>query len=214
MRARTHQPKCLRRMDRLSSVAAALALTGLVSGCGSDKPESSSTGARSRFEAVEAQADPRFAPDQFCENWQADGGPAFSFPPLAGGAAAPAAGPIRWVNVWATWCKPCIEEFPRIADWKAKLDATGNPVDVVFVSVDAADVDLGEFTKAHPEVEGTLRIGDPEGLSGWLTGLGLPANAVLPIHLFVDAAGRLRCVRMGGVGAEDYAGVEAVVGSI
>ena len=48
----------------------------------------------------------------------------------------------------------------------------------------------------------------------WLVALGLPANAVLPIHLFVDAAGRLRCVRMGGVGAEDYAGVEAVIGSI
>jgi thiol-disulfide isomerase/thioredoxin len=201
-------------MDRLSPVAFALVLTGLVPACGGGKSEPSSAGSRSRFEAVEAQADPRFAPDQFCENWQADGGPAFSFPPLAGDAAAPASGPVRWVNVWATWCKPCIEEFPRIADWKAKLDATGHPTEVVFVSVDGADVDLGEFTKTHPEVADTLRISDPEQLSSWLVALGLPANAVLPIHLFVDAAGRLRCVRMGGVGAEDYAGVEAVIGSI
>jgi thiol-disulfide isomerase/thioredoxin len=199
-------------MDRLSFVA--LALTGVVGGCGGGKTEPASAGSRSRYEAVEAQADPRFAPDQFCENWQPGGGPAFSFPPLAGAATAPAAGPVRWVNVWATWCKPCIEEFPRIADWKAKLDATGHPTEVVFISDDAADVDLGEFTKAHPEVEGTLRISDPEQLSSWLVALGLPANAVLPIHLFVDAAGRLRCVRMGGVGAEDYAGVEAVIGSI
>lgn len=200
-------------MDRLSSLA--LALTGLVSACGggNTEPSSSSAKSRSRFEAVEAQADPRFAPDQFCENWQADGGPEFSFPPLVG-AAAPAPGPVRWVNVWATWCEPCIEEFPRIADWKAKLDATGHPTEVVFVSVDGADVDLGGFAKAHPEVEGSLRISDPEQLSSWLVALGLPANAVLPIHLFVDAAGRLRCVRMGGVGAEDYAGVEAVIGSI
>jgi thiol-disulfide isomerase/thioredoxin len=198
-------------MDRLSLVT--LALAGLVSACESGKSESSSAGSRSRFEAVEAQADPRFAPDQFCENWQAGGGPAFSFPPLAG-AAAPAPGPVRWVNVWATWCKPCIEEFPRIADWKAKLDATGHPTEVVFVSVDGADVDLAGFAKTHPQVEDTLRISDPEQLSGWLVSLGLPANAVLPIHLFVDAAGKLRCVRMGGVGAEDYAGVEAVIGSI
>jgi thiol-disulfide isomerase/thioredoxin len=206
-------------VDRLSSVALALGglLTALVaasvSGCGGGKSEPSAAGSRSRYEAVEAQADPRFAPDQFCENWQAEGGPAFSFPPLAGAANEPASGP-RWVNVWATWCKPCIEEFPRIIDWKAKLDATGHPTDVVFVSVDGADVDLGEFAKSHPEVEGTLRIGDPEQLSDWLVSLGLPANAVLPIHLFVDAAGRLRCVRMGGVGPEDYAGVEAVIGSI
>lgn len=201
-------------MDRLSPVAFALVLTGLLTACGGGKSEPSSAGSRSRFEAVEAQADPRFAPDQFCENWQPDGGPEFSFPPLADAAAAPASGPVRWVNVWATWCKPCIEEFPRIADWKAKLDATGHPTEVVFVSVDGADVDLGEFGKTHPEVADTLRISDPEQLSSWLVALGLPANAVLPIHLFVDAAGRLRCVRMGGVGAEDYAGVEAVLGSI
>jgi thiol-disulfide isomerase/thioredoxin len=201
-------------MDRLSPVAFALVLTGLLPACGGGKSEPSTAGSRSRFEAVEAQADPRFAPDQFCENWQPDGGPEFSFPPLAGAAAAPASGPVRWVNVWATWCKPCIEEFPRIADWKAKLDATGHPTEVVFVSVDGADVDLGEFAKTHPEVADTLRISDPEQLSSWLVALGLPANAVLPIHLFVDAAGRLRCVRMGGVGAEDYAGVEAVIGSI
>lgn len=197
-------------MDRLSPVALAL---GLLSACGGGPSESkpaNSSGSRSRFEAVEAQADPRFAPDQFCENWQADGGPAFSFPPLAG-ATAPAPGPNRWVNVWATWCKPCIEEFPRIADWKAKLDATGNPTEVVFVSVDAPDVDVAAFAKDHPEVEGTLKISDPEQLSGWLVSLGLPANAVLPIHLFVDGAGRLRCVRMGGVGPEDYPGVEAVL---
>lgn len=202
-------------MDRLSSLAtlAALALAGLLSACGGGQSEPNTAGSRSRFEAVEAQSDPRFAPDQFCENWQPGGGPAFSFPPLAG-AAAPAAGPVRWVNVWATWCKPCIEEFPRIVDWKAKLDATGHPTEVVFISNDAADVDLGGFAKAHPEVAESLRISDPEQLSAWLVSLGLPANAVLPIHLFVDAAGRLRCVRMGGVGPEDYAGVEAVIGSI
>jgi thiol-disulfide isomerase/thioredoxin len=200
-------------MDRLSLVA--LALAGFAAACNGGKSDPSSAGSRSRYEAVEATADPRFAPDQFCENWQPGGGPEFSFPPLAGVAApAPGPGAIRWVNVWATWCKPCIDEFPRIADWKAKLDATGHPTEVVFVSVDGAAVDLGAFAKSHPEVESTLRISDPEQLSGWLVALGLPANAVLPIHLFVDATGRLRCVRMGGVGAEDYPGVEAVIGSL
>ena len=198
-------------MDRLSLVAVALA--GLLTGCsgGADpKPKPSSAG---RFEAVEATADPRFAPDQFCENWQAEGGPTFSFPPLTG-TQAPSPGPVRWVNVWATWCKPCIEEFPRILDWKEKLASTGHPAEVVFVSVDGADVDLAAFAKTHPEVEGSLRISDPEQLPNWLVSLGLPANAVLPIHLFVDGAGNLRCVRMGGVGAEDYPGVAAVIGSI
>ena len=73
-------------MDRLSTVTLVLALGGLVSACDGGKSEAKS-GSRSRYEAVEAKADPRFAPDQFCENWQPGGGPAFSFPPLAGGAA-------------------------------------------------------------------------------------------------------------------------------
>jgi thiol-disulfide isomerase/thioredoxin len=198
-------------------LALALGLSLLGSACqrgAKSESESSPKASRSRYEAVEAKADPRFEPDQFCEQWQPGGGPAFSFPPLAEGMKAPEPGVVRWVNLWATWCGPCVEEFPRIVEWKTKLAKTGHPAEVVFVSVDGPDAKLDEFAKAHPEVEGSLQIGDPDQLAPWLVELGLPEGSVLPIHLFVDAAGKLRCVRMGGVGPEDYPGVKAVVAGI
>ena len=43
--------------------------------------------------------------------------PSFSFPPLDG-AAPPQGSSYRWINVWATWCPPCIEELPLITRWR------------------------------------------------------------------------------------------------
>ena len=37
------------------------------------------------------------------------------------------------VNVWATWCAPCIEEFPYIVDLQKKYDGE---LHVVFISAD------------------------------------------------------------------------------
>lgn len=37
------------------------------------------------------------------------------------------------VNVWATWCAPCIEEFPYIVDLQQKYE---DQLQVVFVSAD------------------------------------------------------------------------------
>jgi thiol-disulfide isomerase/thioredoxin len=179
-------------------------------GCTSSSDSGKAKAGRSRVQAVEAEADPRFEPAQFCESWHGEGGPSFAFPPLASGEA-PASDSARWVNVWATWCGPCVEEFPRITAWNQTLADNGHPTEVVFVSVDGPDVDLDAFAREHPQVAGSLKIADPEQLSTWLGELGLPEGSVLPIHLFVDAAGKLRCVRMGGVGVEDYPGVEAVV---
>lgn len=41
------------------------------------------------------------------------------------------------VNFWATWCKPCVEEFPMITDLAAQYEPEG--LKVYFVSVDFID---------------------------------------------------------------------------
>lgn len=41
------------------------------------------------------------------------------------------------VNVWATWCAPCIEEFPHIVEIQRKYN---DRLQVVFVSADFPDV--------------------------------------------------------------------------
>jgi len=40
------------------------------------------------------------------------------------------------VNVWATWCAPCIEEFPEIVEIQRKYE---DSLQVIFISADFAD---------------------------------------------------------------------------
>lgn len=43
-------------------------------------------------------------------------------------------GKVLVVNFWATWCKPCLEEFPDLLKLRALYSRQG--VEVVFVSID------------------------------------------------------------------------------
>ena len=51
------------------------------------------------------------------------------------------------VNVWALWCRPCIEEFPMIL----KLDQERKDLEVIFVNADFEDdiEDVVNFLNKH-----------------------------------------------------------------
>ena len=51
------------------------------------------------------------------------------------------------LNIWALWCKPCVEEFPMIAG----LDSIYNDLEVLFVNTDFEDqkVEVKNFLKGH-----------------------------------------------------------------
>jgi thiol-disulfide isomerase/thioredoxin len=53
--------------------------------------------------------------------------------PVKIAAVFPVAAKVRVVNVWATWCVPCVEEMP---DLRAIDDAFGGEVTIVGVSLD------------------------------------------------------------------------------
>jgi thiol-disulfide isomerase/thioredoxin len=121
-----------------------------------------------------------------------------------------AAGRVRWINVWATWCRPCIEELPLITSWQSKLHDDGAVVVLELVAADESAA-VQSYAKAHPEAQGSLQMRDPEALKPWLQSLGLDDSAGLPIHLFVDGRDRLRCARLGGIGDDDYDAVLAML---
>jgi thiol-disulfide isomerase/thioredoxin len=115
-----------------------------------------------------------------------------------------------WVNVWATWCKPCVEEMPMLARWHSELEAAGTAYNLLFLSVDAQAADVQAFRDQHRSLPAGPRLKEISLLEGWLKSVGLDATAVLPIHLFVDPAGKVDCTRMGSLGVEDRAAVEAL----
>ena len=191
-------------MDRLSALIVLVALGAACNDKRGDAPPPSRTnGAKVATKQTDTAA--------FCDAKHGDGAPAFVTPPLAGDATLPApAAKWRWVNVWATWCKPCVEEMPRLLAWQGKLAAT-TPIELAFVSVDESDDDIAAFRKLHPETPPSVRLANPEAQGAWLTQLGLDAGAPIPVHVFVDPAGRVRCVRSGGVREQDFAMIEALL---
>jgi thiol-disulfide isomerase/thioredoxin len=66
------------------------------------------------------------------------GGPAMAFVDAAGNPVKVAdfKGKVLVLNLWATWCAPCIAEMPTLAKLQAAY--AGKPVAVVPVSVDTA----------------------------------------------------------------------------
>jgi len=197
-------------MDRLPAVISVAVALSLVACDGrSGQPASAPP---SRTNGAKVNTTRTATTDAFCDVHAGDAsGAVFRWPELAGGAATPAATTSwRWVNLWATWCKPCVEEMPRLAAARDKLTAAGKRVELTFVSIDDADADVAGFRKDHPDAPPSLRVAGSDQRVAWLKSLHLPDGAI-PIHLFVSPANRLRCARAGEVRDQDLAVVDKLL---
>ena len=188
------------RLQTLSLVCAALLGTACDDAPSASAPAAEATG---RVVAVAAPKDQASESDLCDVLKPAESAPSFSYPPLDQAAATPAQGTWRWINVWASWCRPCVEEMPLITRLRNDLDKGGAKIDLVYVSVDQTPEAMAGFQSTHPEAKGSLRLSDLKTLEGWLTSVGLDAGATLPIHLFVDPNGKVRCARTGAVRETD-----------
>jgi len=180
-----------------------------VSAC---QPTSDPQPVRQRVNAVSA---PKKAVDLdvFCDarHGSADKARPFQFPELT--ADPPALGNTwSWVNLWATWCKPCIEEMPMMHRWQQQLRGKGGRIAISFISVDEDQQTLISYQKNNPQVAQSTRVEDIDKLAPWFEGLGLNKGAAIPIHIFVDPKRNIRCVRAGGLQPHHFDSVRAVVG--
>ncbi|HBQ12104.1 MAG TPA: hypothetical protein DEF51_13455 [Myxococcales bacterium] len=185
-------------MDRLSIVTAAL----LFVGCGEEGPAPAPP---SRVVAVAAEAPET---ESLCD---ATPNTRLALPPLAEGQTAPSVEGRRWVNVWATWCRPCVEEMPLLERFSERLAEDGAPTTLSFVSADRDDESVARFRQSHGDMPESLRVSDPAAVAVWGATLGLGEAASLPLHVLTDEDGRVVCARAGAVSEDDYEAVLAVL---
>lgn len=137
---------------------------------------------------------------------------------LAGGKQVPlrAAGPgvPMLVNLWATWCPPCIEELPRLKQLVEELNHGGTDISLQLVSVDTTAAAVEAFAAKHPEVAGSPRLADPMTLEAWLATIGLDKGATLPVHVFVGADGKVACARTGAVRESDLPAIKKLLAKV
>ena len=120
--------------------------------------------------------------------------PVLTLPDLKGAPhALPAAWPDRplLVNVWASWCGPCIEEMPELQRFAAEQG--GNGVQVVGIALDDP-ASVAAFLKRVPVAYPILI--DAPGPADAGVRLGNP-RGVLPYSVLVSADGRLLKQRIG-----------------
>lgn len=95
----------------------------------------------------------------------------------AGGRHALDAFKGRYVllNLWATWCAPCVAELPALA----RLQAHAPGLRVLAVNMDRAGVDAGAFLKSHQA--GTLRAWRDADMAMMrsFTAYGLPMTVLI-----------------------------------
>lgn len=181
-------------------------------GC-DDGPAASVSAPPERVNAVRAHGRPPSVSD-FCDvHADASDAKVFAWPALADGATAPRVTPgrWRWVNLWATWCHPCVTEMPMVFSWKDRLTAAGQPLDVQLLSVDGSNDEVEQYRALHAEVNGTVRMAESGAVSAYLASLGLDNAASVPVHVFVDPAGKVRCVRSGAISEDDFDDVQLVL---
>jgi thiol-disulfide isomerase/thioredoxin len=118
----------------------------------------------------------------------------------------------QWVNVWATWCKPCVEEMGVLNRWKEAIGREGLPVSFVLLSIDetSAKAELEQWQARN--LPGPIAwVRSEEDFGAYLDGLGVDRNAAIPIHVLVDPKGMVRCVRVGAIHEQNYGAVRDLI---
>jgi thiol-disulfide isomerase/thioredoxin len=123
-------------------------------------------------------------------------------------------GGFTWVNFWAAWCVPCREEIPRLVGWQKKLSASGKAFRLHFISVDDDERQLQKFLGEQPSggLRSTYWLKEGKEREDWLSAAGLSTDPELPVHLLIDARGKIRCRVQGAVEDADYADLVTLVG--
>jgi len=202
-------------MDRLLNLnvpmllCVGLATVSLVSACSKGK-EPAPQVEMARSVTIEGESDPT-ALKTFCDKSWGAGEMAFGAGPRLKEPSPSVSGTWRWVNFWATWCAPCLEEMPMLGRWRDALVKEGSAFTLELWSVDEDEVKLRE--RVQQGLPASVKwVDGPDALSEYLGKLGLDPDSMLPVHMLVDAKGSLRCVRIGAVHDNDYGTVRKLIG--
>ena len=104
------------------------------------------------------------------------------------------------VNFWATWCAPCVEELPRLAEWHARRAADGIAVlaiaqeddpDTVVAFMRTHALDLPVWIETADAGDHSLRLGN--------------TRSVLPYSVLIGADGVIIEQRIGALDDDDLA---------
>ena len=189
----------IRRVPSPYLAILAVLLAGSIAGCDREKqPDGQAGQGQANVSAGQARGvgDFEYIVDRSHKGAAAPAA-AFRGPDDAAGTLASFGGRPLLVNLWATWCAPCVAEMPTLDALAAK---SGERMTVIAVAQDLKGAEVVDpwFQKAG--LKALQPYIDPEN------GLLDAANSALPTSIYYDAEGR-EVWRV--IGAIDWQGKEA-----
>lgn len=106
-------------------------------------------------------------------------------------------GKVTLLNVWATWCAPCVSEFPEIVQLERAYRDRG--VVVISVSADAPqeiDSEVLPFLDKH-EPGFPVYLKQTNDTEGFVKGIDPEWEGEIPATFFYDRDGNLKAKRFG-----------------
>ncbi len=149
----------------------------------------------------------------FCEkSFPAQGDGARKYVPAPtrplGAEEKPAGKGWLWVNAWATWCKPCVEEMGVLNRWKEAISREGLPLSFELLSIDETGAKTELEAWQQKNLPGPIRwLRAEDDFAPFLEGLGIDKSSAIPVHALVDPNGMVRCVRVGAIHEQNYGAV-------
>ncbi len=117
-----------------------------------------------------------------------------------------------WVNVWATWCKPCVEEMGVLNRWREAFGRENLPISFELLSIDETSAQPALEEWSGKNLPGPIRwIRSEEDFGPFLDALSVERNSSIPIHVLVDPKGMVRCVRVGAIHEQNYGAVRDLI---
>jgi len=101
------------------------------------------------------------------------------------------AGHVLVVNLWATWCGPCVDEIPTLAALAAQIQPLGGLVLPISIDTDGAQA-VQPFYAMH-NITNLPVLLDPDG-----NNLDLLNTDGVPVTLIINAKGKLVARLDGG----------------
>jgi hypothetical protein len=103
--------------------------------------------------------------------------------------------------------------MPRVQAFATRL-AGKVDIALAFVSLDDDERQLEQFLATAPAdgVRSTYWLREGRERDEWLTAAGVGRDASLPVQIFADPKGKIRCIVNGAISEQDYAEIAAIVG--
>lgn len=92
------------------------------------------------------------------------------------------------VNLWATWCKPCVKELPWF-DRLQRVNPPGHPLRVLLVSVDDPkdQVKVGKYLASKSYSVQTMQLNESNP-NDWINRVDTSWSGAIPATLFYHAS--------------------------